>query len=245
MSASAAGVESRERSAAGTRAGEAAGYERVYVWDAVVRLTHWIIMLCVLGLTGTGIYIGRPFLAPSAAAQPPLLMANIKVAHYYLAIVFTLSVLLRIAWMFAGPYYARWHQLVPVTRQRLRDMRRVFRFYVFLDRKPPLSVGHNPLAGFFYLLVFGLYLLLITTGLALYSVSATGWMETWDFLLPIFGGARSARWLHHVAMWLVLGFVAHHIWSGILTARVEGMGLMDSMFSGYKFLPRGWRDRNG
>jgi Ni/Fe-hydrogenase 1 B-type cytochrome subunit len=46
-------------------------------------------------------------------------------------------------------------------------------------------------------------------------------------------------------MWFILGFFAHHIWSAILVSRVEGMGLIDSMFSGYKFLPRGWRKRDG
>jgi Ni/Fe-hydrogenase 1 B-type cytochrome subunit len=82
---------------------------------------------------------------------------------------------------------------------------------------------------------------MISTGFALYSVSATGYMERFDFLLPIFGGAQSARWLHHFAMWFIIGFFGHHIWSGVLTARIEGQGLIDSMFSGYKFFPRGWR----
>ncbi|UCF48051.1 MAG: cytochrome b/b6 domain-containing protein, partial [Myxococcales bacterium] len=87
-------------------------------------------------------------------------------------------------------------------------------------------------------------LLMILTGLALYSVSATGYMQMWEFLIPIFGGAQTARWIHHLAMWFILGFFAHHIWSAMLVSRVEGMGLIDSMFSGYKFLPKSWRNRD-
>jgi Ni/Fe-hydrogenase 1 B-type cytochrome subunit len=45
-------------------------------------------------------------------------------------------------------------------------------------------------------------------------------------------------------MWFLLGFVAHHIWSAMLVSRIEGMGLIDSLFSGYKWLPKGWRNRD-
>ena len=244
MSASAAaGSRTEGRGEAQAQGAAAEGIERVYVWDLVVRLSHWIIAFSILGLAVTGIYIGRPFLSPSGPANQQFVMAHMKTVHFYIAIVFTLTVAVRIAWMFVGSYYARWHQFLPVTRQRLRDVAAVFRFYTLIDRNPPLSVGHNPLAGFFYLLVFGLYLVMITTGLALYSVSATGYMEKWDFLLPILGGPQMARWIHHVTMWFIIGFFAHHIWSAILTSRVEGQGILDSMFSGYKFLPRSWRKK--
>jgi Ni,Fe-hydrogenase I cytochrome b subunit len=75
-------------------------------------------------------------------------------------------------------------------------------------------------------------------------VSATGYMQMWEFLLPLLGGAQMARWIHHIAMWFLLGFVAHHIWSAMLVSRIEGMGLIDSLFSGYKFLPKNWRNRD-
>ena len=107
-----------------------------------------------------------------------------------------------------------------------------------------MNVGQNPLAGSFYLLVFALYLVMIFTGFALYSVSAVGYMQMWEFLVPIFGGLQTTRWIHHLAMWFILGFVAHHIWSEMLVSRVEGMGLIDSLFSGYKFLPKSWRNRD-
>ena len=107
-----------------------------------------------------------------------------------------------------------------------------------------MNVGHNPLAG--CLLPAGVPSLphMIFTGFALYSVSAVGYMQMWEFLVPIFGGLQMARWIHHIAMWFLLGFVAHHIWSAMLVSRVEGMGLIDSLFSGYKFLPKSWRNRD-
>jgi len=226
------------------RASDVEGIERVYVWDLVVRLSHWIIMLAIFMLAITGIYIGKPFLIPSGPADEQFVMATMKTVHFYAAIIFALTVAARIAWMFVGSYYARWHQFVPVGQRRRGDVFKMLKFYTFISKKPPLNVGHNPLAGMTYVAVFGLYLTMIFTGFALYSVSAVGYMQWWEWLLPVLGGPQTARWIHHLAMWFLLGFFAHHIWSAILVSRVEGVGLIDSMFSGYKFLPKSWRNRD-
>jgi Ni/Fe-hydrogenase 1 B-type cytochrome subunit len=207
-------------------------------------MSHWFIMISILLLAITGVYIGNPYLTPSGPANEQFVMATMKTVHFYAAIIFALTVATRIAWMFVGSYYARWHQFVPMNARRRSDVFGMLKFYLFLSKEPPLNVGHNPLAGMTYLLVFALYLTMILTGFALYSVSAVGYMQMWEFLLPIFGGAQMARWIHHVAMWFILGFVAHHIWSAMLVSRVEGMGLIDSLFSGYKFLPKSWRKRD-
>ncbi|HTM19249.1 MAG TPA: cytochrome b/b6 domain-containing protein, partial [Kofleriaceae bacterium] len=125
-----------------------------------------------------------------------------------------------------------------------RDLRDTLKFYLFLRRRPPPAVGHNAMAGAAYVAVFGLYFVMIATGFALYSVSAYGsYMKVWSNLLPLMGGLQGARWLHHVAMWLLIGFVVQHLFSSVLMARVEKNGTLDSIFSGWKFLPRKRRDR--
>ena len=240
----AAAVKGGARPKVSHRPSDIEGIERVYVWDLVVRFSHWIIMLAIFTLAITGIYIGKPFLIPSGPADEQFVMATMKTVHFYAAIIFALTVAARIAWMFVGSYYARWHQFVPVGRRRRGDVFRMLKFYTLISKKPPLNVGHNPLAGMTYVAVFGLYLTMIFTGFALYSVSAVGYMQWWEWLLPILGGPQMARWIHHLAMWFLLGFFAHHIWSAILVSRVEGVGLIDSMFSGYKFLPKSWRNRD-
>jgi len=239
-----AAVKGGARPQVSPRKRDVEGIERVYVWDLVVRMSHWFIMLSVFILAITGIYIGDPYLIPAGPADEQFVMATMKTVHFYAAIIFALTVAARIAWMFVGSYYARWHQFVPMSRRRRRDVFGMLKFYTLINKEPPLNVGHNPLAGMTYLLVFALYLTMILTGFALYSVSAVGYMQMWEFLLPIFGGAQMARWIHHLAMWFILGFVGHHIWSAMLVSRVEGMGLIDSLFSGYKFLPKSWRNRD-
>ena len=39
-------------------------------------------------------------------------------------------------------------------------------------------------------------------------------------------------------MYLILAFVVHHVYAAWLIDMEEGNGLMSSIFSGYKFLPR-------
>jgi len=213
--------------------------EPVYVWDVMVRLTHWLIVFSILVLSLTGIYIARPFLLASGEAGQRFVMGTVKVVHYYAAIVFSLAVMSRIIWMFRGPKYSSWRQFIPLSAKRRRGLAHTFNFYIMRRARPPSDAGHNPLAGLTYLLVFCLYITMILTGFALYSVSAyTSYMKWWDWLLPVFGGPQGTRWLHHVVMWLLLGFAVHHFFSAFLISRVERNGILDSIFSGYKYLPK-------
>jgi len=213
------------------------GLEPVYVWDLVVRSTHWLIFFSMTVLALTGLDISRPFL-DTPPGPGHFTTGWVRIVHSYAAIVFTLSVVARVAWMFLGPRCSSWRQFVPVSRRRRRDMWETLLFYLMVRPRPPHTVGHNPLAGATYILVFALYGLMILTGFALYSVHAQGsYMKMWDFLLPLFGGAQGARWVHHIVMWLLVAFVVHHVFSALLTARVERNGEMDSMFTGYKYLP--------
>ena len=88
--------------------------------------------------------------------------------------------------------------------------------------------------------MFLLYFTAIATGLALYSVNAAVHSpgHAFSFLLPLFGGAQTARWIHHVTMWLLWGFAVHHVYSAILMSQVEANATIESIFSGYKFVHR-------
>jgi len=219
--------------------------ERVYVWEIPVRLCHWLIVGSIAVLAVTGIYIGNPFLPVPGEASRHFVMGTIKTIHFSAAVVFALSVLTRLVWMFTGNVYARWHQFIPVTGHRLVGIWKTLSFYLFLRRDPPAFVGHNPLAGAVYVVVFTLFLGMIATGLALasagaYAGSALSWFH---FLIPWCGGLQMARFVHHIGMWLILGFAAHHVWSAFLVGVVEKNSLMDSIFSGYKVLPPRVADR--
>lgn len=221
-------------------ASEHADLERVYVWEWPVRLFHWLIVGSIVVLAVTGIYIGNPFLPVKGEATRHFVMGTMKSIHFIAAMVFLVSVLGRLLWMFAGNPYARWKEFVPTSAERLRGIWNTAAFYVFIKRDAPNYVGHNPLAGAIYVAVYGLCLLMIATGLALASAGAHvgSMLSSLQFLIPLCGGLQMARFLHHVAMWLILGFAAHHVWSAFLVGTVEKSALIDSIFSGYKVVSR-------
>ncbi len=212
----------------------------VYVWDRLVRVTHWVIFWAIVVLSVTGIYIGHPFGGARWPAAAHFVMGTFRIVHFWAGLAFLLAVLARVAWMFLGPTYARWDQFIPVDGERRRGLLTTLRFYLFLQRKPPDTVGHNPLAGLSYVAVFGLYFVMLLSGLGLYGTearvhSAFAWCAVFTHL---FGGLQYTRFIHHGVMWLLLGFVVHHVYSAVLTSAVEKNGEIDSIFSGYKTIGR-------
>jgi len=212
--------------------------ERFYVWEVPVRIAHWLIFFSIIVLAATGIYIGHPLFSVPGAARDHFVTGYFKVVHFYAAIVFTLAVLSRVAWMFMGNEYSRWNQFVPITAERRRNLRRTLAFYSFIRRDPPAAVGHNALAGMTYCVVFGLYFMMIATGFALYSAGAAldSPMRYFRFLIPLLGGLQNARWIHHVGMWLIVAFMIHHVYSVLLMSEIEATGLTESIVSGNKFI---------
>ena len=212
--------------------------EPVYVWDVIVRICHWTVVFTMVLLVFTGIDIARPFL-DQGSGKSAFTHGWVRIVHFYAAMAFSLAVGARIIWMFSGPRVSGWRTFFPASRRRQKGLVQTLLFYSALKSKPPDSIGHNPMAGLTYIFVFLMYILMVLSGFALYSVSSyTSYMHGWSFLLPIFHGPQGARWVHHVTMWLLLCFVIQHVFSAVLTSLAEKNGCVDSMFSGYKFLPK-------
>jgi Ni/Fe-hydrogenase 1 B-type cytochrome subunit len=214
--------------------------ERVYIWELPVRLTHWLIFFSVVTLSATGYYIGHPFISVAGPARDHFVMGTVRVVHLYSAIVFALSVLVRIYWMFAGNAYARLTQLIPLSGERFRSFWEAVMFYSFMRRDAEECAGHNALAGSSYAMIFGVYLLMIATGLALYTVDASpdSPFQVFHVLIPLFDGLQMSRLIHHIGMWIVLMFAVVHIYFVLLASVFERIGTFDSIVSGYKFLSK-------
>jgi Ni/Fe-hydrogenase 1 B-type cytochrome subunit len=212
---------------------------RVYVWEVPVRVTHWLIAGSIVVLSVTGFYIGHPFITVTGPANQHFVTGWAKAIHGYAAYLFLAAVVARLVWMFTGNRYAHWDKFVPVHSRRRRGLWPTLKFYLFAQRKPPGFVGHNPLAGLTYTLVFLLYVVSIVTGLMLRSASAdVGSPIRWfAAFAPMLGGLQIARWIHHATMWLLLGFAVHHVYSSVLMSTIEANATMESIFSGYKFVP--------
>jgi Ni/Fe-hydrogenase 1 B-type cytochrome subunit len=213
--------------------------ERVYVWQLPVRIAHWALFFSIFTLAATGYYIGHPFIAVPGPARDHFVMGTARMIHLYAAIVFTVSLFVRFYWFLVGNRYARLSDFIPVTGERLRNLLKTFMFYTFLRHDPDDYAGHNALAGATYLVIYAVYLLMIGTGLALYTVYASlhSPFQFFGVLTPLFGGLSVARALHHIGMWVILVFVVVHVYFVLLSSIVEQNGTLGSIFSGYKFVP--------
>lgn len=209
----------------------------IRVWQIPIRIIHWTLFLATALLTVTGLYIGRPFL--QVGSDPDFVMGWMRGLHQFGAWVFVAAFVARIIFMFTGNRYARWTEFIPVDRSRRRDSIEVLKYYTYLRVKPVPFVGHNPLAGLAYIGVFLLFLVVIVTGFALRDLAAP------SALFQVLGGwtlsffdAQTIRFVHHLAMWLTWGFVVHHVYSSTLMDWEERSGLISSMVSGRKRIPR-------
>jgi len=211
----------------------------VKVWDLPVRITHWVNVFSILVLSVTGYYIMNPFLGTTGPATNQYLMGTVRFVHFATAFIFTVSVLFRVGWAFAGNQYARWNQFLPVKRGRRQALLKMVGYYTFVRREPPAEVGHNPLAGITYIAIYLLFGLQILTGFALYGLDdpTSFWSHAfgWVFLLVAIPFVRLA---HVLIMFLLIAFTIHHVYSAVLIDVEEKSGLLSSIVTGYKTLTR-------
>ena len=210
------------------------GRVRVYVWQQPVRITHWVMVACILVLALTGLYIADPFLIPPGYP----LMTNVRLVHIWSAFVLLCSGLVRTWWLLAGNRFARWSAFIPTSRAQAAELFRQAGYYAFIRRQIPKVLGHNQLAASAYLVLFVLLLVEVITGFALDGLlgaepGATlfGWVR--ELLDP-----QAIRLVHHLAMWAILAIALFHVYSCVLVDNTEHNGLLSSIFSGYKFPTR-------
>lgn len=216
-------------------------FRRAYIWEAPVRLTHWVNALCVTVLFLTGLYIGSPILTSSGEPASHFLMGRIRQIHFAAGIIFVISFLVRVYWFWAGNNYARsgfpmvwkktwWNDLFTQTRDYLRLQR------------GHVHLGHNALGGTAYtIFVIMLGWVQIFTGLALYSeTNPSGWLNAlFGWVILLIGNSYKTHMIHHLVAWAFPIFALLHIYIVTYDSTQYGNGLITSIISGYKFYRRG------
>lgn len=208
---------------------------RVYAWEFPVRFTHWINFICIISLSITGFYIGRPFMHAYSANQ--YIMGWMRFIHFVAAYAFLMGVIIRLYWAFMGNKYASWRVWFPFTSGRWKDLIAGVKFYSLIGKKPPYAVGHTATAGITYFFVFLIFAFEIFSGFALYSLNHKGMIWTllggWMIMML---DLQMIRLLHHLAMYVILAFVLVHVYIAWWLDSAEKNGLMGSIFGGYKFV---------
>lgn len=209
---------------------------RVYVWELPVRVSHWFIFLPVVVLSFTGYYMHNPFIVGKGSTA--FMMGTVRFIHLVAGFVFISAFLLRLYWFFVGNSWSNWRAFVPLHRRQWRGMGGMVAYYSFLRKDLLHHVGHNALAAVTYLVMFVLMFLEILTGLALYSqVRASAVLNAVIGWLPRLIDIQTLRLMHFCIMFSFFIFVIHHVYSAVLVSWEERNGLIESIFTGYKFVP--------
>lgn len=210
---------------------------RVYVWELPVRVSHWFIVLSAAVLAFTGYYMHNPFIV--ATSQTAFLMATIRFIHEVTGFLFIAAFLLRFYWFFKGNHWSNWRGFVPIRRRQWRGMGQMVAYYSFLRKDLVHNVGHNALAAVTYMVMFTLMLIEIITGLTLYTHVRGDWLLAPLFSwLPRIIDIQHLRLTHFCIMFAFFVFVIHHVYSAVLVSWEERNGLIESIFTGYKFVPK-------
>ena len=215
-----------------------AAVDWVYVklWDPALRFMHWTAVICIVTLIGTGYMIATPFLAPGTGAPQPYLMGYIRLVHFIAAGILIATAVVRITDLFFSPYpYARWRSLWPIyDRTEAKATADVLKGYLFLrTHKNPTWIGLNPLQAITYTAVYGLAILMVVTGMALFGLyNQSQWPYSWFQWLNTWLGADTVRTIHYIGMWLFLIFIPAHIYLSARSDTIDRGGAISSMFNG-------------
>lgn len=212
----------------------------VYVYEAPVRIWHWINAFAIITLCVTGYFIGSP--PPSmqiAEAYDQFVFGYIRFAHFSAGMILTVGFAGRIYWAFVGNHHARQLFYVPFWKAEFwSELIYEIRWYLFLAKRPKKYVGHNPLAqlAMFFFITLGVTFMIVT-GLALYAEGAQEGSLTHDlfgWVLGLVWNSQRLHTLHHLGMWWIVIFMIVHIYVAIREDIMSRQSIVSTMISGHR-----------
>lgn len=170
--------------------------EPIRVWDAPVRVIHWLLVLC----------FGGAYLTADSESW--------RLLHVILGYNMVLLVAIRIVWGLVGTRYARFSQFVRGPGAVLRYLR------AMLSGKPEHHTGHNPAGALAIVAMLGLMLAIGASGWILYN-DAGG--DAWEDVHEVLANTMLGLVLVHVAA-VVISSRLHreNLVRAMITGRKQG-----------------------
>lgn len=181
----------------------------VVVWDAPIRLFHWLVVALV---------------AAAYATQ----RLNWMDLHAKAGDAVLVLVSFRLVWGFLGGQTARFAGFLASPRKAFAHLAKLLR------REPDLQIGHNPAGGWMALALLALLLGEALSGLyALDDIAQVGPLT--EYVPPRVANMIDAT---HSTLWnVLLGAVALHLSAIATYAVAKGHDLLTPMITGRKSLP--------
>ena len=211
----------------------------VYVYEAPVRIWHWLHAISIAVLSVTGYFIANPLPAVGGEASDHFIMGNMRMIHFIAGYVFAIGFVVRIYWAIVGNRYARELFILPFWRLAWwKGLVHEIKYYSFLTRESHKIMGHNPLAQtamWFFNVILTLFM--IFTGFALYAegLGQGSWADAlFGWVIPLLGGSMETKMLHLFGMWVMLVFVVIHIYMAIRADIMDRESSVSTIMSGWR-----------
>lgn len=212
----------------------------VYVYEAPLRIWHWVNALSIMVLCLTGYFIASPLPTVMGEASDHYIMGYIRFAHFSAGYIMAIGFVFRIYWAFAGNHHARQIFVIPIFQKHFWEgVLHELKWYAFLVKEPKKYIGHNPLASLaMHILLVWSTIFMIVTGFALYGEGAG--MGSWQYayfsswVIPLFGQSMAVHTWHHVVMWVIILFIMVHIYVAIREDIMSRQSLVSTMISGWR-----------
>ncbi len=213
-----------------------------YLFSPFLRIFHWIMVVMILVLFGTGILITKPLqvLTPEPFYTITS-MDLVRDIHFVAAFIFCASFILRIY----GFIINKGDRLFPHFWKGsfYSDTVDVALHYMLL-RKEHAPFLRNPLARGSYAMLYVLVAIEILTGFAMYFMTEPyniggilfGWVNV------VLGSEMMTHYVHHYVAWFIILFAIGHLYMVVRAEFMEGESEISSMFSGSKILAHNPKD---
>ncbi len=208
-------------------------YEKKKVWSILLRLYHWAFALSIVALCITGFYINSPWTNSLTEGSASFVMAWFRFVHFVAGYVFTAAVLARIFLYLFGNKQERILEHLPVTPRNIKNFfNTILRYSYIKGGHDTDRLGHNVLAGLTYVLIIIAAVFQLIGGFYLLFPEVPIWEQ---YGVLIFGSQQSARYIHHLLMWLFMIFALIHVYLVIWNDIRDPEGLVSAIFTGVKF----------
>ncbi len=227
---------------------------QVLVWSRKIRLFHWVNVISVLLLIVIGIIIYNGKLFGISTDGKVLL----KIMHVIVGYLFSANLLFRIIIGFIGKSYERWNKTLPFNKGFKAEL------IEFSQDKKAAYKGHNPVGKLMVLALLSLMTIQMISGLVIagtdiyyppfgkyFAQNIAIDKNNLEAIKPyskenvdeesykVMKAFREPFIYTHVYIFYCLSFlIPLHIVGAIVAERKERSGLISSMFSGYKYLPK-------
>jgi thiosulfate reductase cytochrome b subunit len=219
-----------------------AGPEIIYRHALITRITHWINVICltVLLMSGFQIFNAHRYLhwgQFGADSDPHLLavpkgfphwatipswqdLATGRTWHFFFAWLFVVNGLVYLGWGIFSGHFRR--DFAP-SREQLRGIGHTVIEHLRLKFPKGEEAKHyNVLQKFAYIGIVVLLPFMLLTGLTM----SPGVDTAFPWLLDLFGGRQSARTLHFIFAWGIIGFVLIHLIAILAAGPINEIGSM-------------------